>query len=152
FCYDPAARTWTDLEPATSPTGGRDRPPLLWGSMCYDPVNKKVLLFGGGNVQSERGDAGTWTYDPASNTWGQLQFRSVALDGPRKQCEEVRERAKALAEAVRARHFQAELPLQQKTNLAETASRLAADAGTVGAALSKARNQADKQEQLQIER
>ena len=78
--------------------------------MCYDPVNKRVLLFGGGNVLSERGDPGTWAYDPASNTWSQWQFVSVALDGPRKQCEELHARSKGLAEAVRARRFHAELP------------------------------------------
>src|SRR5262245_47637249 len=118
FCYDPAARTWTDLAPATSPTGGKDRPLLLWGSMCYDPVNKKVLLFGGGNVLSERGDPVAWNYDPSSDTWSELQFRSDVLDGPRKQCEEALARSKALAEAVRARHFHAELPEHKKVDLA----------------------------------
>ncbi|MGA2619964.1 MAG: kelch repeat-containing protein [Thermoguttaceae bacterium] len=70
FCYDPAARAWTDLAPANHPahSGGT----LLWGSMCYIPHIKKILLFGGGNVQTERGDPGTWTYDPAANAWQQL--------------------------------------------------------------------------------
>ena len=72
FCYDPAARAWKDLAPASHPgkTGGT----LLWGSMCYVPHIRKVLLFGGGNVQTERGDAGTWTYDPAANTWEELKL------------------------------------------------------------------------------
>src|SRR5262249_42457473 len=150
FSYDPAARTWTDLAPATSPTGGKHRPPLLWGSMCYDPVNKKVLLVGGGNVLSERGDPGTWTYDPASNTWSELQFRSAVLDGPRKQCQEIQARATALARSVRARHFHAELPQQKKTNLATKAGQLATDAGALGAALTKVSSKADRQEKLQI--
>jgi hypothetical protein len=150
FCYDPAARTWTDLAPATSPTGGQDRPPLLWGSMCYDPVNKKVLLFGGGNVLTARGDPGTWTYDPASNTWSQLQFKSSALDGPRKQCEEAQARSKDLAEAVRARYYHAELPGREKVNLAENARELAAGVGAVSSSLIKAKSHSDKQETLQI--
>src|SRR5207253_4233666 len=73
FSFDPAERTWRDLKPDTHPlkdTGGI----LLWSSMCYDPVNKAMVLFGGGNVQSERGDPGTWVYDPAKNTWSQLQL------------------------------------------------------------------------------
>lgn len=73
FRYDPAARTWKDLAPATHPEkelGGI----LLWSSMCYDRHNKQFLLFGGGNVQSDRGDPGTWTYTPATNTWVQLQL------------------------------------------------------------------------------
>jgi hypothetical protein len=118
--------------------------------MCYDPVNKKVLLFGGGNVLTERGDPGTWTYDPASNTWRQLQFKSAALDGPRKQCEKVHARSKGLAEAIRARHFHAELPEQKKVNHATNAHQLAAAVAALSAALTKAESQADKQEKRQI--
>ena len=46
FSYDPVLRQWRDLQPATHPAqaaGGR----LLWSSLCYDPVNKEVVLFGG---------------------------------------------------------------------------------------------------------
>jgi hypothetical protein len=71
FRYDPAERTWADLAPKTDPEkelGGA----LLWSSMCYDRHNKQFVLFGGGNVQTERGDPGTWTYSPAANAWTQL--------------------------------------------------------------------------------
>lgn len=71
FSYDPVKRTWQDLQPATHPakdTGGN----LLWTSLCYDPVNRAMVLFGGGNVQTERGDPGTWLYHLAENTWEQL--------------------------------------------------------------------------------
>jgi Galactose oxidase, central domain len=73
FRYDPAAREWKDLEPAHDPQkdlGGV----LLWSSMCYDRHNKRFLLFGGGNVQTPRGDPGTWTYTPATNTWTRLEL------------------------------------------------------------------------------
>ena len=73
FCYDPNERTWTDLAPKNDPQkdlGGV----LLWSSMCYDRHNQQFVLFGGGNVQSERGDPGTWTYTPSSNTWTQLKL------------------------------------------------------------------------------
>jgi hypothetical protein len=73
FRYDPAERTWADLAPKTDPEkelGGV----LLWGSMCYDRHNKQFVLFGGGNVQTERGDPGTWVYSPAANTWTQLKL------------------------------------------------------------------------------
>jgi hypothetical protein len=72
FRYDPAGRTWADLAPKTDPQkdlGGI----LLWGSMCYDRHNKRFVLFGGGNVQTERGDPGTWTYTPATNVWQQMK-------------------------------------------------------------------------------
>lgn len=42
--------------------------------MAYDGHNKQFVLFGGGNVQSERGDPGTWAYSPAKNTWTQLKL------------------------------------------------------------------------------
>jgi hypothetical protein len=73
FRYDPAERAWTDLAPKTHPEwelGGI----LLWSSLCYDRHNKQFVLFGGGNVQSERGDPGTCTYSPAANAWTHLQL------------------------------------------------------------------------------
>lgn len=73
FRYDPAERTWRDLAPKTHPEkelGGI----LLWSSMCFDRHNKQFVLFGGGNVQSKRGDPGTWTYSPATNAWTQLEL------------------------------------------------------------------------------
>jgi hypothetical protein len=73
FAYDAAARAWKDLAPANHPNkalGGN----LFWSSMCYLPHLKKVLLFGGGNVRTERGDPGTWTYDPAANAWEELKL------------------------------------------------------------------------------
>jgi hypothetical protein len=73
FRYDPAAREWTDLAPKATPEsalGGN----LLWSSMCYDRHNKQFILFGGGNIQSERGDPGTWTYSPSANVWKKLDL------------------------------------------------------------------------------
>jgi hypothetical protein len=72
FCYDPAARAWKDLAPANHP--GKAGGTLLWGSMCYAAHIRKVLLFGGGNVQTERGDPGTWTFDPAAGAWEELKL------------------------------------------------------------------------------
>ncbi|MSQ97370.1 MAG: hypothetical protein EXR98_22845 [Gemmataceae bacterium] len=73
FNYEPGERKWTDLQPATHPEkelGGT----LLWSSMVYDSRNKQFVLFGGGNVQSERGDPGTWTYSPSKNVWTNLKL------------------------------------------------------------------------------
>jgi hypothetical protein len=72
FKYDPATKKWTDLKPATHPEkelGGI----LLWSSMCYDTGAKKLMLFGGGNIQSERGGPGTWMYSPSENKWEQAK-------------------------------------------------------------------------------
>jgi hypothetical protein len=73
FKYDPSQRQWTDLNPPTHPEkelGGT----LLWSSMAYDRHNRQFVLFGGGNVQTDRGDPGTWTYSPARNVWTQLKL------------------------------------------------------------------------------
>lgn len=73
FSYDPAQRVWADLATPTEPAkelGGI----LLWSSMVYDRHNKRFVLFGGGNIQSPRGDPGTWTYTPATNAWAQLKL------------------------------------------------------------------------------
>ena len=72
FRYDPAKREWKDLAPETNPQkslGGI----LLWSSMCYDLSAKKFVLYGGGNILTERGDPGTWTYSPADNRWEQVK-------------------------------------------------------------------------------
>jgi hypothetical protein len=72
FRYDPARREWKDLKPETHPQqalGGV----LLWSSMCYDRAAKAFILFGGGNVRTDRGDPGTWTYSPAANRWDRLR-------------------------------------------------------------------------------
>ncbi|WP_425617222.1 kelch repeat-containing protein [Anatilimnocola sp. NA78] len=74
FRYDPAARTWTDLQPANNPEqehGGI----LLWSSLCYDREHKQFVLFGGGNVETSRGDPGTWVYSPAENKWEELKLQ-----------------------------------------------------------------------------
>lgn len=75
FSYDPAARKWNDLAAAGDPQNSTPlKSKLLWGSICYDEANKQVVLFGGGNADTERGDSGTWIYTPASNTWLQLKL------------------------------------------------------------------------------
>ncbi len=73
FTYDPVEREWKDLA-ATGDPETTFKSQLLWGSICYDQASKQVVLFGGGNAQTERGDPGTWTYSPAANQWTQLKL------------------------------------------------------------------------------
>jgi hypothetical protein len=72
FKYDPKAREWTDLRRRAGPEGTLGGA-LLWSSMCYDPGAKALVLFGGGNIQTERGDPGTWTFEPRPRLWTQLK-------------------------------------------------------------------------------
>ncbi len=70
--YDVARRRWRDLRPAHSP------PPVLGGSLAYDPVHDAFILFGGGHVAEQspdgslRGYTGTWMYSVRENEWRQL--------------------------------------------------------------------------------
>jgi hypothetical protein len=75
FCYNTQTRQWDTLSPVPHPAGyytsgyqfGTSS--LMWSALCYDPVNQEILLFGGGGVDAENGNVGTWTYKPATNTW-----------------------------------------------------------------------------------
>jgi N-acetylneuraminic acid mutarotase len=66
WAYDPAANTWTKLNPAGDVPSARDHV-----AMAYDPVADKVILFAGcdagGNDFND-----TWAYDPAANAWTKL--------------------------------------------------------------------------------
>ncbi|MHC4913994.1 MAG: Kelch repeat-containing protein [Planctomycetota bacterium] len=150
FSYDPAARKWTDHKPATHPTkalGGL----LLWGSTCFDAVNKKVFLFGGGNITSERGDLGTWTYDPAGNAWEQLKFESDAIGAPGGRAADLAGEAKRLAELLRARYYRAELTEHRKVKLGGAAGKLADAVAKLERDLAAARAKADAHEKKQID-
>ncbi len=71
FRYDAKARQWFDLRRRGDPEGKLGGV-LLWSSMCYDRDAKRFVLFGGGNVQSERGDPGTWTFETEFRQWEQV--------------------------------------------------------------------------------
>ncbi len=75
FKYDPKAREWSDLRRKTGPEGTHGGV-LLWSSMSYDRDAKAFVLFGGGNIQTERGDPGTWTFEPEARLWAQVKAAS----------------------------------------------------------------------------
>ncbi len=77
--YDVTNERWKDLKPRRSP------PPVLGGSLAYDPVNDEIVLFGGGHV-AERGPdgrvsghTGTWAYSIGANEWRPL---ATAIEPP----------------------------------------------------------------------
>ncbi|MCE9532220.1 MAG: hypothetical protein K8T89_14040 [Planctomycetes bacterium] len=67
--YDVAERRWRNLAPAQSP------PPVLGGSLAYDPLHNEIVLFGGGHVAEKRDDGrlvgytDTWIYSFAQKNW-----------------------------------------------------------------------------------
>jgi hypothetical protein len=69
FTYDPATRRWDTLSVNTHPNAGAAEGYLKWSSLCYDPVNQEIVLFGGGAIDASNGSPGTWILDPATSTW-----------------------------------------------------------------------------------
>lgn len=70
--YDVSRRRWADLAPLHVP------PPVLGGSLAYDPFHDEIILFGGGHVAERTPDGkiagytGTWIYRPRNNDWREL--------------------------------------------------------------------------------
>lgn len=65
WAYDPAANTWTDLNPSGQVPAARGR-----HAMVYDSADHQVLMFGGSGTAYF---SDTWVYDPAANTWTNLK-------------------------------------------------------------------------------
>lgn len=73
FSYEPAKRSWKLIHDASV----KEQPPalLLWSSLCYDPVNKQVILFGGGGADRSDGRPHTWALDVATDRWRKLELQ-----------------------------------------------------------------------------
>lgn len=73
FEYDTVQRVWSDIGSDTSP------PPVMGGSLCYDPFNDEIVLVGGGHVAESGPDGkpvgytGTWIYNCETKMWKPLQ-------------------------------------------------------------------------------
>ncbi len=87
--YDVKARTWHDLEAKP-----RDKC-KLWGSMCYDPVNKEILHSGGDGGSNE---ISTWTYSIEKNEWRKLEFGSARFNELHTKAKKLCWQAKTLLE------------------------------------------------------
>jgi N-acetylneuraminic acid mutarotase len=67
WAYDPAANTWTNLSPSGSLPSAR-----LGAASAFDPVERQLIMFGGYAAGATMLDD-TWAYNPATNTWRELQ-------------------------------------------------------------------------------
>jgi N-acetylneuraminic acid mutarotase len=65
WAYDPIKNKWTELRPAGAVPPGRSG-----HKMVYDSNTGKIVMFGGYDGNFGLGD--TWEYDPAKNTWTEL--------------------------------------------------------------------------------
>lgn len=119
FVYDTVARTWAELQ-----TKPREKC-LIWGSMCYDPVNKEILHTGGGGGSA---DVSTWVYSLEKNEWRRLESGSAKLKELFAGARDLRWQAKTLLGRCSSRHAVAETEDEAKVDLAAEASKLAAAA------------------------
>jgi N-acetylneuraminic acid mutarotase len=70
WAYDPGANTWTELKPSgTVPSPRADL------AMAYDPITRRLILFGGqGETADKTGPYNdTWAYDSVANAWTELK-------------------------------------------------------------------------------
>ena len=63
YSYDTSTNTWTDLNPAQSPTF------TMGGAMAYDTDSGEIYHFGGLGYASEYSSNELWSYNPNTNTW-----------------------------------------------------------------------------------
>jgi hypothetical protein len=113
--YDPVERVWSPLPAENNPVAARlpgapveTGSALHWGALCYDPVNREVLLFGGASTITERGDAGTWTYRIADKTWRRVARGTEAMRALHARAEALRSKAHHLLTACRNRYYRTE--------------------------------------------
>jgi N-acetylneuraminic acid mutarotase len=68
WAYDPKANSWTNLDPPGAVPSAR-----FGSSMVYDPVTRRMIMFGGAEADLSGVFNDTWAYDPAANTWTELK-------------------------------------------------------------------------------
>jgi hypothetical protein len=115
--YDPAARGWQDTGAAPFSKGPFA---MVWGNMCYDPVNKEVLSIGGSS-EEPGGTPGTYVYKVAENAWKKVDV------GSKEQYERavaLRRQAWALLSACRSRFLVTESAAEAKADLTAQAAAL----------------------------
>ncbi len=73
WAFDPKTNTWTEMNPESSP-------PIMYGhTMVYDPINQKIVLWGGHEATYQDGEQIShqygntiWHYDYQQNSWQQV--------------------------------------------------------------------------------
>lgn len=150
FYYDPAAKAWENLNIPFDAAP----PDVMLGTMAWDPVKKRVILFGGGYISAHKGaapDSGvkdkglgaawtpskwtaaekraTWAFDPAKKAWGKVVTGSEKFRAASAKCLELDGRNTDLMGAIRgvALEYGDLVTGKKPAELAEMVGRLAAD-------------------------
>jgi len=136
LCYDPAARTWQDLQ-AKPRSACR-----IWGSMRYDPIHKEIVHSGGDGGSA---DVSTWVYGIEANEWRRLDFGSAPMKELGGRGRALRWQAKALLGACCNRFAVTETDQEAKADVAARAAELAAAAEKLAADVKAAGLQGSEQ-------
>lgn len=65
WIYDPVTNIWSEIQTQQHPLARSGH------SMVYDPINQKIILFGGVDINDNWRDD-TWIFDSQTNTWTQV--------------------------------------------------------------------------------
>lgn len=100
FTYDPQSNRWEDLSIPLD----QSPPDVMLGTMAWDPVGKRVILFGGGYISAFKSGGGntkitalngkpwspadwtlsekraTWAFDPETRRWKKIATGSVSFN------------------------------------------------------------------------
>jgi hypothetical protein len=136
--YDTAARSWQLIETADdAPDEFWDD--WVWGSMCYDPVNREVL-----------GGQGRWAY--RDGRWRRLRFGSPLINALRAKSEALHRRARRLAGACRARFYVTETAEMSEAPLDAVAVSIAAAASELAGEIRRGAAESHGHEKTQLDR
>jgi Kelch motif len=98
---------------------------MVWGSFCFDPVNKEVVSVGGTSFE-KGGTPGTWVFKTATKKWQKLKLGTPELAGLQKEIEKLKADAWTLLSYCRSRFFTTESPAEAKTKFAPLGGTLKA--------------------------
>ena len=133
--YDPIARTW-ELSASAAGMPQEFRDGMLFGALCYEPVNKEVI-------------GGQFEYAYKDGKWRKQELGSALVNGLRDKGQALRIRARNLAGAARARYYLAETSEEAKVKLDETAAALVKDATALAEEIRTASGKAEGYAKLQ---
>jgi Galactose oxidase, central domain len=138
---DLATMKWEDLGryPAGAKVVAQGAPrSLMWASMCYDPLNKEVVLFGGGH-QGAQPEGGTWLFSTEKRVWRKLEKKDPVRDPLRADTGKLRDQVKDLVAAIRNRLYRTELASASKIDLGGRLRKLLAEVKALVARLEEAK-------------
>ncbi len=133
--YDVKSRKWTVTGAGRIAKGGFA---MIWGSFCYDPVNKEVVSVGGASAE-RGGTPGTWVYKVAANKWEKLKLGSDDFGKLRAEAERLRRDAWTLVGALRNRYYLTETAAEAKAKPSDRAKAVEKALGELSAKLKSAK-------------